>query len=207
MGFTVVGPDHFLGSGHPDGRERLPPFLGLIESRDAGRTWREVSLQGEVDFHVLESSGQRIYGYGSDFESRRPRFLSSDDGGRSWRRLQPPEPLVSLAISPDDSRALFASGERRVFRSGDGGRSWSVVDAPGAGLLVWTRGGVTLVDLDGSVWRADGSAGRWRPVGAIGGPPAAIDSGPEDELLISLHDGTIKRSTDTGRTWSVRSHP
>jgi hypothetical protein len=25
MGFTVVGPDTFLGSGHPDGRDRLPP--------------------------------------------------------------------------------------------------------------------------------------------------------------------------------------
>src|SRR5687767_322438 len=40
MGFTVVGPDRFLGSGHPDGREKLPPFLGLIESRDAGETWK-----------------------------------------------------------------------------------------------------------------------------------------------------------------------
>ena len=39
MGFTVVGPDRFLGSGHPDGRENLPPFLGLIESRDAGASW------------------------------------------------------------------------------------------------------------------------------------------------------------------------
>src|SRR5688500_13377313 len=38
MGFTVVGPDRFLGSGHPDGREGLPPFPGLIESRDAGAT-------------------------------------------------------------------------------------------------------------------------------------------------------------------------
>src|SRR3712207_5291105 len=32
MGFAVVGPDRFLGSGHPDGREQAPPFLGLIRS-------------------------------------------------------------------------------------------------------------------------------------------------------------------------------
>ena len=45
MGFTVVGADHFLGSGHPDLRdekmfkEGRPPLLGLIESTDGGVTW------------------------------------------------------------------------------------------------------------------------------------------------------------------------
>ena len=70
MGFTVTGPDRFLGSGHPDGREGLPPFLGLIRSTDAGRTWERVSLLGKRDFHVLEAAGERIYGFGSGFESR-----------------------------------------------------------------------------------------------------------------------------------------
>ena len=52
MGFTVVGPDHFLGSGHPDFRDRQlydpdrRPLLGLVESRDAGRSWRPLSLLG-----------------------------------------------------------------------------------------------------------------------------------------------------------------
>jgi hypothetical protein len=207
MGFTIVGPDRSLGSGHPDGRERLPPFLGLIESRDAGRTWRAVSLQGKVDFHVLEATGDRIYGYGSDWETRQARFLTSGDGGRSWRRLAAPEPLISLAISPDDPGALLASGERRVFRSPDGGRSWSVANAPGAGLLVWTQPGVLLVDLNGRVFRDASPTGRWRPSGTVGGQPAAFEAGAEGELLVALHDGTIKRSTDAGRTWTVRSRP
>lgn len=41
MGFTVAGPDHFLGSGHPDvaGMQAgQPGRLGLIESTDAGAT-------------------------------------------------------------------------------------------------------------------------------------------------------------------------
>ena len=208
MGFTVVGPDHFLGSGHPDGRDQLPPFLGLIESRDAGRSWRAVSLEGEVDFHVLESSGPRIYGYGSDFATREPRFLTSTDGGRDWRRLKAPEPLISLAISPGDSRTLIASGEGGVFRSRDGGRAWSGVDAPGAGMLAWTRDELVLVDLDGRAWQAaDLAGGQWRPVGEIGGQPAALDSGPDDQLLVALHDGTVKRSADAGRSWTLRSQP
>lgn len=52
MGFSIVGPNRFLGSGHPDAREQeLPPLLGLIESTDAGRTWQPISLLGEADFH------------------------------------------------------------------------------------------------------------------------------------------------------------
>lgn len=46
MGFTVVGPDRFLGSGHPDLRDDLPPLLGLIRSEDAGRSWQPIFLPG-----------------------------------------------------------------------------------------------------------------------------------------------------------------
>jgi photosystem II stability/assembly factor-like uncharacterized protein len=208
MGFAVVGPDHFLGSGHPDGRDDLPPFLGLIESRDAGRTWSPVSLHGEVDFHVLEAAGERVYGYGSDFATREPRFLASTNGGKRWERLDAPEPLISLALSPDDPATIVASGERGVHHSTDGGGSWEAVDAPAAGLLAWTAAGLTLVDLDGKVWHAtDPAAGRWRPVGAIDGPPAALDHDAEGELFAALHDGVVKRSTDAGRTWAVRAQP
>lgn len=207
MGFTVVGPNRFLGSGHPDLREELPPFLGLIDSDDGGRSWRAVSLQGEVDFHVLEASGRRIYGYGSDFESRRPRFLVSDSGGSSWRRLDAPEPLIALAISPQRVDALVAAGERRVFSSRDGGRSWAPLEAPSAGLLAWNGGGLFLAGGDGRVWRSADEGDSWRETASVGGQPAAFDSGRGEELLAALHDGTIKRSTDRGASWSVRSRP
>ncbi len=207
MGFTVLGPDRFLGSGHPDLRGKLPPFLGLIESRDAGRSWDPVSLLGKVDFHVLEASGQRIYGYGSDFETRAPRFLTSVDGGRRWRSLDAPEPFISLAIDPRDARKLVASGERRVHRSRDGGRSWTAVDARSAGLLAWNAAGAFLADGKGRVWSSDSASGPWRRAGSIGGQPAAFDNGRGRDLLAALHDGTIKQSTDSAASWSIRSAP
>jgi photosystem II stability/assembly factor-like uncharacterized protein len=208
MGFAIVGPDHFLGSGHPDGRDDLPPFLGLIESRDAGRSWQPISLHGEVDFHVLEAAGERVYGYGSDFATREPRFLTSGDGGKGWERLRAPEPLISLALSPDDPEVIVASGEAGLHSSSDGGRSWQPVDAPATGLLTWTRAGVILVDLEGKVWHGrDPAAGRWRPAGAIDGQPAAFENSPQGELFAALHDGVVKHSTDDGRTWAVRSKP
>jgi hypothetical protein len=96
MGFTVVGPDSFLGSGHPDLREKLPPFLGLIRSNDAGETWTPVSLVGKADFHILEALGKRLYGFGADFQTRREQLLVSRDGGRRWSPATLPARLVSL---------------------------------------------------------------------------------------------------------------
>jgi hypothetical protein len=206
MGFTVTGPNRFLGSGHPDGREDLPPFLGLIQSTDAGRSWKPVSLLGKRDFHVLEAAGARIYGYGSDFESRQASLLVSSNGGRSWHERTPPEPLFSLAIDPDNPDHVVASGERGSYSSTDGGKGWRPL-SDDAGLLAWTdSAGLFLVRLDGSVSRSSDGGRSWEPAGATGGPPAAFDSAG-DELYVALHDGTIKRSRDGGRTWRLRARP
>lgn len=206
MGFTVVGPDRFLGSGHPDGRDRLPPFLGLIRSTDAGRSWEPVSLLGRRDFHALESSGRRIYGYGSDFRSREAGLLASADGGKTWTPRRAPEPLKALSVDPRSPERVLAGGARAVWRSDDGARSWRRVTAPG-GLVAWAKDGSAYrVAGDGAVARsADGQTG-WQHVGALGGEPAALESDGR-ELYAALHDGTVKRSVDGGRHWEVRSRP
>jgi hypothetical protein len=205
MGFTVVGPDRFLGSGHPDGRDNLPPFLGLIESRDGGKSWKPISLLGKSDFHVLEAAGQRVYGFGSDFESRKTQFLVSSDGGKTWDERDVPEPLLSLAVHPDDADRLVASGESAIYESTDGGGSWRR-RADESGLVVWRApDALVLIGGDG-VARASADAAAWREVGQVGGQPAAFEA-ERDGLYVALHDGTIKRSTDGGRSWSVRSQP
>ena len=205
MGFTVVGPDRFLGSGHPDGRDDEPPFLGLIRSTDAGETWESVSLRGKSDFHVLEAAGRRVYGFGSDWETRRAQFLTSSDGGRTWIERKVPEPLLSLAIHPGDPQRLFASGESGLYESPDGGRSW-VERASDAGLVDWQGSDrLVLVTMEGEAFTsADGR--RWRRAGTVGGQPAAFEA-ERDGLYVALHDGTVRRSTDAGRSWTVRSAP
>jgi hypothetical protein len=206
MGFTVTGPDQFLGSGHPDGRDDLPPFLGLIRSTDAGRTWQPVSLLGERDFHVLEAAGNRIYGYGSDFDTQQASLLSSADGGRSWQERTPPEPLASLAIDPRDPERVVAAGERGVYSSTDGGAGWRPLSGE-PGLLAWPAAdALFLVRPDGAVARSPDAGRSWDDVGNVGGRPAAFDNGGDD-LYVALHDGTVKRSVDGGRSWALRSRP
>ena len=215
MGFTIVGADQFLGSGHPDGAEDLPPFLGLIRSDDAGETWDPVSLLGEADFHVLEASGDLVYGYGSDFRTREQRLLVSTDGGKSWDQRPLPEPpsdqlaeesLRSIAIDPDDPSAVVASGQEGLWESTDQGRRWSFLSAD-PGLLAWLEAGEIFLVADGGEVKVSADGGRtWEAVGSIGGPPTAFEASG-DSLYAALHDGTVKQSTDGGVTWSVRSTP
>ena len=207
MGFTVVGPDRFLGSGHPDGRQDLPPFLGLIESSDAGEKWRSRSLLGEADFHVLEAAGNRVYGFGSDWKTRQEQFLVSRDGGDEWQELDPPEALISLAINPANSDDLLASGRRTLMGSSDGGASWETV-AGEPGLVSWPESDVLyLVTQDGRVGAATQLGSEWTFRGITGGAPAAFEATGPDELFAGLHDGSIIESTDGGTSWSVRSTP
>jgi hypothetical protein len=203
MGFTIVGPNRFLGSGHPDLRDNLPSLLGLIESTDAGQSWDPISLLGEADFHVLRFAGERVYGY----DASNDRLLVSADRGRSWTELERPGPLVDLAVDPNDPRRLVATAEAGLFDSRDGGGSWNRV-GEAVGLLAWpTRDRLYLVAGGGQVFASSHGGRRLRQLGEIGGQPAAFLAKSADELYVALHDGTIKRSSDGGATWVVRSTP
>jgi hypothetical protein len=205
MGFTIVGPNRFLGSGHPDVNEArakgLPPLLGLIESRDAGQTWEPISLLGEADFHVLRSIGKRVYGY----DATNRRLMFSRDAGRTWTQRPPPAPVVDLAVDPTRPTHILAATPSALFESSDEGRRWQPI-GDRAGLLAWPNvSSLYLVDGGGEVFRSGNRARGWNSVGDIGGEPAAFLA--DGDLYVALHDGTIKRSADSGRSWEIRSTP
>lgn len=203
IGFAVVGPNHFLVSGHPgagqDGRSKV----GLIESTDGGRTWRTLSLAGQADFHTLKASHGLIYG------SNGGQLMVSQDG-RAWEtraRIS----MADLAVSPRDAETLLAATQQGLARSTDGGRSFGfVAGAPLLQLLTWTetgalvgitRGGTVQVSSDGgTTWSQRGPAGRARSVG--GAPDALTASG---KRIYAAVEGKIVSSDDGGSTFKIRS--
>lgn len=198
MGFTVVGPDHFLGSGHPDLRDGLPPLLGLIESRDAGRSWKPVSLMGEADFHALRTTGSLIHGY----DAGGGRLMASMDGGRTWTTTRPPGPLADVVVDPDEPGHLVAAGEAGLMESADGGRRWKPLGSP-SGLLAWPRRDALFsLAFDGAVSVSRDGGSSWTALGALPGEPAAVTALGARTLIVALHDGRFVNSSDGGRTWA-----
>jgi hypothetical protein len=203
MGFTVVGPDHFLGSGHPDFRDtRLyqpgrRPLLGLIESRDAGRSWQPLSLLGEADFHALQVAHGRVYGY----DATGGRFMVTSDR-RHWQVRSKLE-LTSFAVSPADPELIMAATERGLARSRDGGRRWQSIRGPAGLLLDWERpDALWAITDDGQLWHSKDTSRSWRQAGRINGQPEAFLA-HESNLYVAVAQLGIVTSGDEGRSWRV----
>jgi hypothetical protein len=204
MGFTVAGADRFLGSGHPDSegfRRGQPPRLGLIESTDAGVTWRSVSLSGEVDFHGLAFVHGRVYGW----DSGSGRFMVSSDS-RNWETRSALQ-LASFAVDPRDEAHIVGASPDGLVESRDGGRTWAKKAGPMLLVLSWDAGaGLVGVTEDGAVHRSPDAGGTWSHVGQLPGSPQALLATAEVWYAAAADPGGttgIYRSNDAGRNWEL----
>jgi hypothetical protein len=197
MAFTVIGPGHFLGSGHPDLREDLPAHLGLIESVDAAESWTVLSLGGEADFHALDVSGERTYGY----EATTSRILTTTDR-TNWTTVASGA-VIELAADPDDSTRVIASAPDGTLRLYSLGSSEPTLleDSPRLVRLEWLANGLVGVTAAGGVYRSEDAGTSWIRAGRVPGSPVAFDA-TEKEWHVATDRG-IHRSTDGGRTWST----
>ncbi|MDP9491020.1 MAG: exo-alpha-sialidase, partial [Actinomycetota bacterium] len=197
MGFAVVGADRMIGSGHPDLRTQLPPLLGLIESRDAGKTWTPISLLGSADFHALRVTGDAIVGY----DATNQRIMASRDSGRTWQERRVSEPLIDL-VAARSGQVIIAATQTQLRRSNDGGRTWrELSEAPG--LLAWPRANrLFLLTGDGRLWRSPDQGRRWEHVSEVGAQPTAFTISGE-AMYAALLDGSIQHSLDGGRSWEL----
>lgn len=202
MGFTVVGPNTFLGSGHPDFQKdpELPPRLGLIRSTDAAQTWETVSLSGEVDFHALHASGGMIFGW----DSGSSRLMASADDGRTWD-TRSALGLRDFAVGDATPDVLLATTERGLVRSSDGGRTFAVIPAaPPLTVLAWQEGDEVFgVGPTGAAYASRDGGSTWTERAAVGGEPEALVAQGED-LYVAVSNKGVLASTDGGRTWTVR---
>jgi hypothetical protein len=200
MGFTVVGPGHFLASGHPGEDQDGPSSLGLIESTDAGKTWASRSLAGEADFHALDYRDGTVYG----FNSLTGDFMVSTDM-ENWK-TRATLPMADFAVSPEDPDTILATTEQGPALSTDGGRSFETVE--GTPLLVfvsWADDGTLVgVDPEGIVYVGDDGPSSLARAGTLGGQPEALDAQDATAIYAATSAGVLA-SDDGGKSFRAIS--
>lgn len=196
MGFTVAGPGHYYASGHPGAGTHLPEPVGLIESRDGGKSWQVLSRGGESDFHALTTTASGVVGFDGTLRS------SSD--GHDWQTAQLAAPPRALAGSGDHETVL-ATTEQGLMRSTDAGHTWKqVAKAPLLYLVDWAdrdtvvgltpQGVVHVSDDRGATWRATELVAEGaEALGASGsGTDVQVHAVADGQLLVSRGESSFE---------------
>lgn len=205
MGFTMLD-GQMVASGHPDPRDldTEPANLGLITSADSARTWRNISLSGEVDFHDVAiarapDGGLNVYGYGAADGVVR----ASGDAGETWTSGAT---LVARDLTVDAGSAdtVYATTRDGLMVSGDRGATFDLVEgAPPIYLIEVVPGaeaGLVGIDLTGNVWVQ--TEGGWMQRGSTSGEVEAMTYAASPTPVLVVADGRgVSVSSDFGATW------
>lgn len=183
----------------------LPPFLGLLVSRDGGRDWSALARAGFSDMHVLLVQDNTIYA----FDTVLGGVVVSTDGGHNFAERSAPEgpTVLDLAVNPQDPRYVLASTPQAIFASSDQGTSWRRLAVTTESRLTWTSSGLFRADADGEILRSVDRGRAWKQVGKLTGTPGKLVETAAGELYAALDDGRITTSSDGGRSWSVLFSP
>lgn len=198
MGFVIIGPRHFLGSGHPAPDESGPTNLGVLESTDAGATWQSLALSGKADFHAIDVKQNQFFGYDSSSQ----QVVYSGDR-ISWERRAHME-LADLAAAPDNPQFLLATTATGLVHSADGGLSFVPIDsAPTLQLIDWPAADSIIgVSPTGIVGSSNDHGSTWIKLGTVQGTPVALTTNGPQEVYVATDRG-IYLSKDAGHTFSL----
>ena len=198
MGFTAAaGQGVFYASGHPGPGSDLPNPLGLIRSVDGGKTWEQLSRQGESDFHTLATTKSGIVAHDGK--------LQTSPDGKTWSEVPAQFVPAVLAGNPETDTVLATTREG-LQRSTDGGKTWQLnTAAPIIQFAAFASGTEVLgVEPDGAVHYSADAGNTWIQTGSIQGQVHAITAVKKADgkpwLWAATTEGLVV-STDGGATF------
>jgi photosystem II stability/assembly factor-like uncharacterized protein len=217
MGFSGTAR-HIYSSGHPAPGSGLVNPFGLLRSRDGGKTWDKLALEGESDFHMMAAgwNSNAVYVWNPEPNSRMSasglHFTVND--GFTWKRASAnglAGDLRAIAIHPDDPAMLAIATSQGLYVSRDHGERFTRV-ASGPAFA-------PCFDLDGKhIWHSGFAGGKHVLIQMplAGGGRTQIELPPlqddavgflaqnpmaRDEYAVATFQRDVYLSKDSGRTW------
>ena len=114
------------------------PGSGLYKSTDGGGTWRQLTKGlpnfeqglGRIGFSIAPSDARRLYAT-VDASPQLAGLYGSDDGGESWRRINPDPRLwgrgsdfAEVKVDPKDPNVVYVANVA-TYKSTDGGATFT----------------------------------------------------------------------------------
>ncbi|MHB0869228.1 MAG: WD40/YVTN/BNR-like repeat-containing protein, partial [Chloroflexota bacterium] len=198
---------------------------GIFRSADGGQNWAQVnSGLGNLfvnDILIDPTNSNNVLaatGRGSAVGEATAGVYRSTDRGGSWTRVLAAGTIWALAITPQNSSVLYASGGPPLFKSTDGGATWNPSFVQGTDIVNVELRGITVSPADpsvlltagnteggdGQVFRSTNAGASWDRV--LAGQAAILDI----SFVTDLRAGVIAffgnlvgvfRSTDSGLAW------
>lgn len=196
MGLTVSGKILFA-SGHPGKDSKLPQPVGLIKSIDGGKNWTMVSLQGKVDFHLLEISNREIYGG----DSSSGDLLYSNDLGVTWTN-KGENSFIDIAPDPRKSGSALAISGGKIFKTIDSFKSTPTQMATsGISAIEWNA--KRLIAASGKTLLISKNRGKsWQRHFEFKDNIVALTQ--STDLIAVAVGSSILTSSDNGKTFRIR---
>jgi hypothetical protein len=152
MGFSATAKNLY-SSGHPAPGSGLVNPFGLIRSKDGGKTWEKLGLEGETDFHLLATSWNTnaiyVWNPAPSSSMKRPGLHYTLNDGFTWKAARAEvlsgEPRA-LAVHPDNAAIVAVATSEGLYVSTDSGERFGKSGGDGEGLAAF-------FDLDGKdIW-------------------------------------------------------
>ena len=195
MGLTIDGK-RIYASGHPGPGSKLPEPVGLLLSSNGGKTWKKVSLQGKVDFHLLEAYQQELYGA----DSQSGELMYSNNYGKKWVSLGKNQ-LSEVAINPQKNRSALAIKDGKLFMTQDNFTSMGDLKVDIQPSQIEWNSQQLVASAGKNLYQSLNGGKTWKRLYSFKGTIGILAH--STELLVAVVGNEVWRSTDGGRSFSV----
>jgi hypothetical protein len=190
---------------------------GVFRSRDAGRTWRQISPPRHDDLRNVESVAVDPTNPDAIYVGTWHLPWKTTDGGTSWKPVAngmiDDSDVFTMTIDRRDPKIVYATACSGIYRSGDAAARWSRI----RGIPSSSRRTRAFAQdpedpqrlyagTTEGLWASDDGSLTWRPLTTQSLVVNAVLALPGGTVLLGTDGAGVLRSNDRGREWAASNH-